>query len=59
VEDENGELVSVFLNAYLMNGLKQNQAEPGDLIAISFHGKRDNPKTGAKFNSYTLLVDKQ
>lgn len=39
VEWENGEVVSAFMNAYVSNGMEQQNAEPGDLVLIQLLGK--------------------
>lgn len=57
LSDDSGQITSVILTPYLMNGLKQQGAVLGDLCAITFHGKAQS-KAGHNFNKYTLLVDK-
>ncbi len=57
LQDDNGPLVGVALNRYLMHSLKQNNAAPGDLVSVTFHGK-EQKNSGRSFNRYTLLVDK-
>jgi len=57
LQDDNGSVVSVGLNRYLIHSLKQNNAAPGDLVTISFHGK-ERKNNGRSFNRYTLRVDK-
>lgn len=55
--DDNGSVVSVSLNRYLIHNLKQNNAALGDLVTVTFHGK-EQKNNGRSFNRYTLLVDK-
>ena len=57
LSDDNGQITSVILTQYIMQGLKQQGAGIGDLVALTFHGKGQS-KTGHSFNKYTLLVDK-
>ncbi|HEY8159798.1 MAG TPA: hypothetical protein VIF10_13950 [Methylobacter sp.] len=57
LQDNNGSVVSVALNRYLIHSLKQNNAALGDLVKITFHGK-EQKNNGRSFNRYTLLVNK-
>ncbi|MCX7068165.1 MAG: hypothetical protein NTW85_10800 [Methylococcales bacterium] len=57
LQDDNGAVVGVVLNRYLMHSLKQNNAALGDLVTVTFHGK-EQKNNGRSFNRYTLLVDK-
>jgi len=54
---DNGSVVNIALNRYLIHSLKQNNAAPGDLVTITFHGK-EQKNNGRSFNRYTLRVDK-
>lgn len=54
---DDGSVVSIVLNRYLIHSLKQNNAAPGDLVTITFHGK-EQKNNGRSFNRYTLLVNK-
>ncbi|MEI6069820.1 MAG: hypothetical protein WCP96_20990 [Methylococcaceae bacterium] len=54
---DNGTLVGVDLNRYLIHSLKQHNAALGDLVTVTFHGK-EQKNSGRSFNRYTLLVDK-
>ncbi|MBL6986157.1 MAG: hypothetical protein ISR72_03760 [Methylobacter sp.] len=56
LQDDTGSVVSVALNRYLIHSLKQNNAAPGDLVTVTFHGK-EQKNNGRSFNRYTLLVD--
>jgi len=57
LQDNNGSVMSIALNRYLIHSLKQNNAAPGDLVTITFHGK-EQKNNGRSFNRYTLLIDK-
>ena len=57
LQEDNGGIVGVELNRYLMHSLKQNNAALGDLVTVTFHGK-EQKNNGRSFNRYTLLVDK-
>lgn len=57
VKQENGEVVSAFLNTYLANGIEMYHAQPGDLVLIQFLGKAKSPH-GNQFNKFQLYVEK-
>jgi len=57
LQDNNGSVMSIALNRYLIHSLKQNNAALGDLVTITFHGK-EQKNNGRSFNRYTLLIDK-
>lgn len=57
LQDDNGLVVSVDLNRYLIHSLKQNNAALGDLVTVTFH-RKEQKNNGRSFNRYTLLVDK-
>lgn len=57
LQEDNGSVVSVGLNRYLIHSLKQNNAALGDLVTVTFHGK-EQKNSGRSFNRYTLFVDK-
>ena len=57
LQEDNGAVVCVVLNRYLMHTLKQHNAALGDLVTVTFHGK-EQKNNGRSFNRYTLLVDK-
>lgn len=58
LQDDSGAVTSVILTNYLMTGLKNQNAERGDLCAVTFHGQDINPKTKHRFNKYSVLIDK-
>ena len=57
LQEQNGAVVGIELNRYLMHSLKQHNAALGDLVTVTFHGK-EQKNNGRSFNRYTLLVDK-
>ena len=57
LQEDNGAIVGVDLNRYLMHSLKQHNAALGDLVTVTFHGK-EQKNNGRSFNRYTLLLDK-
>jgi hypothetical protein len=57
LQNDDGSVVSIALNRYLIHSLKQNNAAPGDLVTVTFHGK-EQKNNGRFFNRYTLLVNK-
>ena len=57
LKEDNGSVVGVDLNRYLIHSLKQHNAALGDLVTVTFHGK-EQKNNGRSFNRYTLLVDK-
>lgn len=57
VKAENGALLNVFLNKWLINALESFAATTGDYIALTFKGKKKT-KTGNSFNAYALDVEK-
>ena len=57
LQQDDGELVVIDLNRYLMHSLKLHNAALGDLVTVTFHGK-EQKNNGRSFNRYTLVVDK-
>jgi hypothetical protein len=57
LRQEDGAVVGVVLNRYLMHSLQQRDAALGDFVTVTFHGK-EQKNNGRSFNRYTLLVDK-
>lgn len=51
---DSNELVSIFLNGWLQEGLRRKQAEVGDSILIRFFGMQP----GERFNRYQLEIEK-
>jgi hypothetical protein len=57
VKSENGVLLNVFLNRWLLNALESFAATTGDFIALTFKGKK-KAANGNWFNAYQLDVEK-
>ncbi|MEY3881582.1 MAG: hypothetical protein RIQ94_2378 [Pseudomonadota bacterium] len=57
LQKDNGIVVGVDLNRYLIHNLKQHNAALGDLVTVTFHGK-EQKNNGRSFNRYTLFVEK-
>ena len=57
LKEDNGEVIGVALNRYLIHTLKQHNAVLGDLVAVTFHGK-EQKNNGRSFNRYNLSVDR-
>jgi len=51
---DTNELVSAFLNDYLQEGMRRQNAQVGDLILIQFLGKQQ----GERFNRFHLEIEK-
>jgi hypothetical protein len=57
IQDEAGAVTAAWLTAWLRENLKAQGAETGDLIALTFLGKKQSP-AGRFYNAYSLIVDK-
>ena len=57
IQDETGAVTAAWLTAWLKENLKAQGAEVGDLIALTFLGKKQSP-AGRPYNAYSLIVDK-
>ena len=57
LKDETGTTYATWLNAWLRQNLKAQSLALGDLVAITYYGKKIT-RTGTEYNSYGLLVDK-
>ena len=57
VRDKTGSVIRVWLSKYLQNGLLMKNAQPDDLVAITFQGKRKTSR-GSDYNSYQLTIEK-
>ena len=57
IQDEIGAVVKTWLTPWLKNQLQEQGADTGDLIALTFGGKKVT-KAGRHFNAYTLVVEK-
>ena len=57
VKDESGAVTAAWLTQWLKENLRAQGAEAGDLIALTFLGKKQSP-AGRNYNAYSLIVDK-
>ncbi|MDD5229392.1 MAG: hypothetical protein PHN45_06420 [Methylococcales bacterium] len=57
VQDETGAIVKTWLTKWLQSQLHAQGGEVGDLMALTFGGKKVT-KAGRHFNAYTLVVEK-
>ncbi len=57
IKDENGNLTAAWLTQWLKDNLKSQGAGKGDLIALTFLGKKASPSQRF-YNAYSLIVDK-
>ena len=55
VQTVDGRMLAVWLTDWLLDKLKEQQAERGDLVSLTFHGKQRS-KRGTEFNSYSAIV---
>jgi hypothetical protein len=58
VRNENGSITKVWMSRFLQDNLKSQKAELGDLVALTFHGKRKNAR-GNDYNAYTVIIEKE
>lgn len=52
VQTPDGAVVAVWLTAWLLQQLRAQEAELGDLVSLTFHGR----ETGKTFNRYSVTV---
>jgi hypothetical protein len=57
IQDENGTVTAAWLTAWLKDNLRAQGADRGDLVAITFLGKKLSP-AGRPYNAYSLVGDK-
>lgn len=57
IQDESGQVTAAWFTAWLKDNLKVQGAETGDLIALTFLGKKQSP-SNRNYNAYSLIVDK-
>jgi hypothetical protein len=55
VQTVEGRMLAVWLTTWLLDRLKEQDAQRGDLLSLTFHG-RQRSKRGTEFNSYTVTV---
>jgi creatinine amidohydrolase/Fe(II)-dependent formamide hydrolase-like protein len=63
VNDKGGNVTAVWLTRRLKNNLKAQRAEVGDLITLTYLGKKSSSggrfyTEGRSYNDYQLIVDK-
>lgn len=56
LKDEHGTVTAAWLNQWLRQNLKAQCIELGDLVAITYLGKRRTDKT--EYNAYSLIIEK-
>jgi len=57
IQDESGAVIAAWLTQWLKDNLRAQGADKGDLIALTFLGKKQSP-AGRTYNAYSLIVDK-
>lgn len=57
IKGEDGSVTAAWLTQWLKENLGAQGADLGDLIAITFLGKKQSP-SGRTYNAYSLIVDK-
>ena len=57
VQTEDGTVVAAWLTEWLKENFQAQGAAAGDLIALTYLGKKQ-PPSGRIYNSYSLLVDR-
>ena len=57
IRDETDKVTAAWLTPWLKENLRSQDAEQGDLVAITFLGKKKSP-AGREYNAYALAVDK-
>jgi hypothetical protein len=57
VQDEAGQVTAAWLTQWLKENMRIQGAETGDLIALTFLGKKQSP-AGRHYNAYSLIVEK-
>jgi hypothetical protein len=58
VQTPAGDLVAVWMTVWLTAQMKSQDAERGDLVSVTFHG-REIGKSGKAFNRYAVTVLKE
>lgn len=57
VETEEGQIVKAWVTPWIRDNLRARGAQPGDLIALTFLGKRISPAQRT-YNAYSLTIDR-
>ena len=55
VQTIDGSLVAVWLSDWLLNQLRAQSADMGDLVSLTFHGQ-ERSQRGALFNRYSVSI---
>ena len=55
VQTVEGQMLAVWLTSWLLDRMKEQHAERGDLLSLTFHGRQRSTR-GTEFNSYTVTV---
>lgn len=55
IETIEGQTVAVWLTTWLLQQMRDQHAERGDLVSLTFHG-RQRSRRGSEFNSYSVTV---
>jgi hypothetical protein len=55
VQTPSGGVFAVWLTQWLVQQLQAQQANVGNLVSLTFHGKQQS-RTGKWFNRYSLVV---
>ena len=55
VQQPDGALVAVWLSDWLLNQLRAQSADMGDLVSLTFHGQ-ERSQRGALFNRYSVSI---
>ena len=57
VKDEVGNITAAWLTQWLKENLRAHEAGEGDLIALTFLGKKTSP-SNRSYNAYSVIVDR-
>jgi hypothetical protein len=57
IQDESGKVTAAWLTQWLKENMNAQDAQMGDLIALTFLGEKQSP-AGRNYNAYSLIVDK-
>ena len=57
LKDKTGQSFRIWLSKYLQQGLLMKNAQPNDLVGISYHGKRKG-SNGSEYHAYQLTIEK-
>lgn len=57
IKDESGNTTAAWLTPWLKDNLRAQDTQTGDLIALTFLGKKQSP-AGRHYNGYSLIIEK-